>query len=542
MANAFLDAYIQGDESARRQGLANVGQLNTMLQGVMNADKINHERAFRSEMAAADTPEKQVAVAVKYGGPQAVLGHADRQESTLARKESTLARIAQQASQFDQMMALRYRQETRQEAKDEITRQWQQGRLNFQAAGMRLAGERLYDETGIRLGIPEAPTLGAPGQTQPAPDPLAGRPQAERDAIALIQSGKATSALATPQGAQVVSPATPMPAPAPAPVAPPAEIPVSVPVTPASQYGAEGRFPPVAATPAPGGISPAAILPTVDEARANPVTPSVAPATPTAPQMPQFTGSPREIRQAQNKWLLAQGKAGEAGGKASENVVDAIVQGRMQMPTGFALRSPYWQDVIERVAVKDPNFDASKYAARAAARRTFSSGPEARNVTALNTVIGHLGTLDEAATALGNKDLRAFNVVANRLATELGDPRINNFDTAKQAVAEETMRVFRQVGASESEARMWGERISSSGSPAQLRGTIATLGELLDSRVKAIAQQYERTVNQEGNPARVDPRNEETLRRLRQGGNPAGSYSDPAKERRYQEWKAKNGG
>lgn len=65
---------------------------------------------------------------------------------------------------------------------------------------------------------------------------------------------------------------------------------------------------------------------------------------------------------------------------------------------------------------------------------------------------------------------------------------------------------------------MWGERITASGSPAQLKGVIATLGELLDSRVKAISQQYERTVTQGGNPAKVDPKNIEVLNRLRSGG------------------------
>jgi hypothetical protein len=239
--------------------------------------------------------------------------------------------------------------------------------------------------------------------------------------------------------------------------------------------------------------------------------------------MPNFTGSPREVERARNKWLMDQSKPG-AGGGASDAVVNAIVEGRMAVPTGFALRSPYWQDVIERVAKKDPNFDAGKYGARAAARRTFASGPEGRNVTALNTVIGHLGTLDEMSSALGNGDIRMVNAVQNRLATELGDPRVQNFDTAKQAVAEETMRVFRQVGASESEARAWGERITSSGSPQQLRGVISTLGTLLESRVEAIGRQYDRTVNEGGNPASVDPKNKRRLDELR-GVAPAGTSS-----------------
>lgn len=253
------------------------------------------------------------------------------------------------------------------------------------------------------------------------------------------------------------------------------------------------------------------------------VAPAPSPAATPAPtaQMPSFTGSPRQIAESQNKWLLQEAKqvAGLSSAKAPEEVINAIVEGRMAIPGGFALRAPYWQDAIARVAQKDPNFDATKYGARAAARRTFASGPEARNVTALNTVIGHLGTLDEMATALEGKDLRVANMVINRIRTELGDPRVQNFDTAKQAVAEETMRVFRQVGASEAEARAWGERIHASGSPQQLRGVIATLGELLESRVNAIAQQFERTVRQDQNPARVDPANKEKLDRMIQRGN-----------------------
>lgn len=266
----------------------------------------------------------------------------------------------------------------------------------------------------------------------------------------------------------------------------------------------------MAAPNAPAGVTVPTVAPSPQ-----PVAPTQPGATQPGPQMPQFTGSPREVAQARNKWLMEQSKPG-AGGKASDAVVDAIVAGRMAVPTGFALRSPYWQDVIERVANKDPNFDATKYGARAAARRTFASGPEARNVTAINTVIGHLATLDEAATALQNGDIQTLNKIQNRIATELGDDRVQNFNTAKQAVAEEVMRVFRGgVGASVTEAQEWAKRITDAGSPQQLRGVIRTLGDLLDSRVEAIGRQYERTVNEGGNPARVDPKNKRVLDRLR---------------------------
>ncbi len=92
-----------------------------------------------------------------------------------------------------------------------------------------------------------------------------------------------------------------------------------------------------------------------------------------------------------------------------------------------------------------------------------------------------------------------------------------DFNTAKEAVAEETMRVFRQVGASEAEAKRWGDLINSSNSPKEMKANIGQLGTLLDSRVAAIGRQYERGIGRD-NPAQVDPANRATLDRLKARG------------------------
>ena len=492
-----LAGYIGGQQIGQQNTMGQVGLLSGLLKLQEAQTKQQQEQEFRSALAAAKTPEEQLAVATRFGGPEGILKHADRQTQIKATQETALARIGQQASQFDQMMQYRYSQAKDANEQRTIENQWRQGRLNFQRVGLEQTNLKLYDETGLMVGIPETPQLGTQAAPNAAPQQGVLRTTAPNDAQALqlVQDaekaglGASVSVTGSPTMPQAAPVATPQPVP-----------------TYSGDLNADAQDRRIAAQArlAPAGV-PTPIPAAAVTAPEKKLTLADAPAG----------LSPREAR----KWLMDANKPG-AGGAATEAVVDAIVAGRMQVPTGFALRSPYWQDVIERVAKKDPNFDAAKYGGRAAAIRTFSSGPEARNVTALNTVIGHLGTLDEAASALQNKDLRAFNSVANRLATELGDPRVQNFDTAKQAVAEETMRVFRQVGASEIEARMWGERITASGSPQQLRGVISTLGELLDSRIKAIAQQYERTANQGGNPARVDPKNVETLNRLR-GGGPA---------------------
>ena len=507
MAQLFAPGHagwVSQDETRLKQEQGALSSYLNALQIKGALQKQQQEQDYRGALSQAQTPDEQLAVATKFGGPEAVMRHADRASQIKATQETTLARIGQQASQFDQMMQYRYSQAKDANEQRAIENQWKQGRLNFQAASLRMAGAKLYDETGVTLGIPETPRLGVQAAPNAAPQQGVLRTTAPTDAQALqlVQDadrqglGASVSVTGSPTMPQA------------APVAAPRPVTPYQPQDPNAD--AQDRLIAAQARMAPAGV-PAPI----PSAAVTAPTSTVTAPTKTLADAPAGL-SPKEAR----KWLMDANKPG-AGGAATEAVVDAIVDGRMQVPTGFALRSPYWQDVIERVAKKDPNFDATKYGGRAAAIRTFSSGPEARNVTALNTVIGHLGTLDEAASALQNKDLRAFNSVANRLATELGDPRVQNFDTAKQAVAEETMRVFRQVGASELEARQWGQRITSSGSPQQLRGVISTLGDLLDSRIKAIAQQYERTANQQGNPARVDPENVRVLDRLRGGGTPA---------------------
>jgi hypothetical protein len=118
----------------------------------------------------------------------------------------------------------------------------------------------------------------------------------------------------------------------------------------------------------------------------------------------------------------------------------------------------------------DPTYNAT----RATTWKEFTTGSTARNVTSINTAIGHMGTMYDLAEAMNNKDPRLVNSVVNRVSTALGKPEVNNFETARQAVGEELMRTFRQVGASEQEAKAWGERFSSANSPAQMKGAIKT--------------------------------------------------------------------
>jgi len=81
--------------------------------------------------------------------------------------------------------------------------------------------------------------------------------------------------------------------------------------------------------------------------------------------------------------------------KSIATQAQALLDGRLAFPTGTALKSPYWQQMLSVVAQADPNFDAVNYNSRAATRKAFTSGKEASTVNALNTVAEHIGEFSD---------------------------------------------------------------------------------------------------------------------------------------------------
>jgi hypothetical protein len=178
----------------------------------------------------------------------------------------------------------------------------------------------------------------------------------------------------------------------------------------------------------------------------------------------------------------------------------ALIEGRRAFPTGTALRSPAVQQLIAVATQADPTLDATNSATRVATRKDFTSGTAAKNITAMNTALGHLGTLAQAAAGLENRSFPIWNTLANTAETATGDPRVKNFTLARDAVANELMRVFRGTGGSLQEIEAWKNDINSSDSPEQLHAAITKATELLNSRLEAMNDQYTRGMGKSGDP------------------------------------------
>ncbi|HZQ71694.1 MAG TPA: hypothetical protein VFB08_02160 [Burkholderiales bacterium] len=179
--------------------------------------------------------------------------------------------------------------------------------------------------------------------------------------------------------------------------------------------------------------------------------------------------------------------------KAKADQVKALAEGRMQFPAGFALKSPYWQDMLSSVAQYDPAFDAVNYNARAKTRGAFLAGKEGQSLNALNTVMGHFDSLEKAGTALDNTSFplvnRAVNAIGGQVSPDLKG-RLNAFNIARQAVSSEMERAYRGTGGNVTELEQWKKSLDSADSPQAMRAAIKEGVKLLSSKIDALGDQY----------------------------------------------------
>ena len=124
--------------------------------------------------------------------------------------------------------------------------------------------------------------------------------------------------------------------------------------------------------------------------------------------------------------------------------------------------------------------------------KAFTSGKPAENINYFNTAIDHLKVLKEAAAALNNNDYPAFNRLANQWATATGNPAPTNLDAVRNAVAGEISKTFKGTGATNEEVDLINTTIHNAQSPDQITGAADTYIRLMDGKVKALKNQFEK--------------------------------------------------
>lgn len=176
-----------------------------------------------------------------------------------------------------------------------------------------------------------------------------------------------------------------------------------------------------------------------------------------------------------------------------ENVSDMIASGRMAPLGAMAMRTPFGQAVMSRVAEKNPAYRAQDFGTSSKAEKDFATGKQGNAVRSFNVGLSHLDTLGQLADAMGNKDTQTINRLGNYFATQTGQEAPVKFEAAKKVVTDEIVKAIVGAGGTGHDREEAAKTVSAASSPAQLRGVINTYKELMVGQLNGLDQQYRTT-------------------------------------------------
>jgi hypothetical protein len=206
---------------------------------------------------------------------------------------------------------------------------------------------------------------------------------------------------------------------------------------------------------------------------------------------------------------------------ATSAQVKAMVEGRQQFPSSFALKTPYWQKMLDYAAQYDPGFDATVWQQRLKTRQAFTSGKEAQQVNKLNTAINHLEELRQVTDALHNRSgfpgATSYNAVANALMSSAGNPARGNFDTVVGRVGPEIIGAYGEAGG-EGNIREATSKFSSSAAKEQNYGALLETAKLIKSKIEQMQTQYETGMGRATDRQLVSPQAQAIIDRLAGSG------------------------
>lgn len=545
-------------EASDARQIGNVGALSTILGHIQQQQQAAQDAPLKRKLLEAQTAD--------------VL--AKPEDRTLQREQTKalqLSRLAQMATQAEQTHQWRMGQlKTTEEKAAEVARH-NLVKEGLDRESVSIAGKRLFYDTGqTAAGPPAAPVPAAPVSP---PNDLVGRPPAEVAAIRAVQAGQPRVIVPGPAAAPVPA-AVAAPAPADgidissqAPLTP-ANLSMS------QSGGLEGRFPPVGATPgtqvplqnSDGSVSTERSITVTDpklnggrptnipsiwggrqvsqdeaiqnavrsgtqfqsfgsipeavaaaQARSNAIgqgQASIGGATvPAAPQMPAFTGSPKQIADAQNRWLAQQNKpgAGPSGNapgdftKTGNDFLQSISESDRNFvkklanyeidPKTLSTRGGEREKFLRMAVQFDPSFDQKNYNTIATAINRFGAGKHGDTVRSLNVAIEHMDTARKLGEALKNTDYPLFNRLANEIATQTGKSAPTNFNAVKEIVADEVVKGVIGGPGALADREAAATKIRAQSSPEQMVGVLNSWTELLGGQLKGLERQYEGSTN-----------------------------------------------
>ena len=175
-----------------------------------------------------------------------------------------------------------------------------------------------------------------------------------------------------------------------------------------------------------------------------------------------------------------------------DTVAKAIAGYRMAPLSGFVMKTPWGQAVAAKITELNPDYRAGEFTNINRTISAFGSGQQGDQVRFFNTSLGHMGTLANLVSALGNNDVKALNSIKQTFSDQFGQTAPTNFDAAKQIVGQEIVKAIVGKGGGVHEREAAADSVNRANSPQQLLGVINNVWKpLAAEQLNGLRRQYE---------------------------------------------------
>ena len=194
-----------------------------------------------------------------------------------------------------------------------------------------------------------------------------------------------------------------------------------------------------------------------------------------------------------------------------------IANYQVPLQTALARTPPAARNaLLDQVKSLNPQFQEQNYQAYQKTENDATSGKLAESSRALNTMMGHLGTLNQAADALNNGDIQILNRIANTIGVQTGSTAKTTYDTILHRLGPEVTKAYVAGGGTSGERGTNEEDFGSSLGGNQIKQNIGISAYLADSLIKANQEQYNRGTYGRGGQKLMSDEAEATRQRLLQ--------------------------
>lgn len=167
----------------------------------------------------------------------------------------------------------------------------------------------------------------------------------------------------------------------------------------------------------------------------------------------------------------------------------AIADYRMPPPSTRMQATPAGAALMARVLELRPDYDVTKYVAKSAAEKNFTSGPQSNMIRAAKNANDHLSHLGELAQHLGSGNMPAANSVFNWFSQQSGGSAVTDMNTAIAIVGPEVVKAIVQNGGGVQEREEAKALFKPNMSPQQLADAITTARRLIQAQVNNLEAQ-----------------------------------------------------